>query len=97
MIIILLDLIYNFNLGEIAKIKKINFIGNKIFRDNTLRNIIISEEDKFWKFITRNKFLDTNRIKCRCFRLKIFIKIEVILMLKLNLQLQLLMMKINLN
>ena len=29
------DLIYNFDLGEIAKIKKINFIGDKIFRDNT--------------------------------------------------------------
>ena len=26
------DLIYDFNLGEIAKIKKINFIGNKIFK-----------------------------------------------------------------
>ena len=36
------DLIYNFNLGEIAKIKKINFILDKIFRDNTVRNIIIS-------------------------------------------------------
>ena len=52
------DLEYNFNLGEIAKIKNIKFIGNKVFKDNTLRNIIISEEAKFWKFITRNKFLD---------------------------------------
>jgi len=49
------DLVYDFELGEIAKIKKINFIGNKIFRDNTLRNIVISEENKFWKFITQNK------------------------------------------
>ena len=57
------DLIYNFELGEIAKIKKIKFIGNKIFKDSTLRNIVISEEAKFWKFITRNKFLDINRIK----------------------------------
>ena len=46
-----------FNVGEIAKIKKISFIGNKIFRDNTLRNVIISEESKFWKFLTRKKFL----------------------------------------
>ena len=37
------DLIYDFELGEIAKIKKINFIGNKVFRDNTLRNVIVSE------------------------------------------------------
>ena len=64
-----IDLEYNFNLGEIAKIKKIKFIGNKIFKDKTLRNIIISEEAKFWKFITRNKFLDTNRINADVQRL----------------------------
>ena len=57
------NLIYNFNLGEIAKIKKISFIGNKIFKDSKLRNVIVSEESKFWKFLTRNKFLDGNRIK----------------------------------
>ena len=65
-----IDLIYDFDLGEIAKIKKINFIGNKVFRDSTLRNIIISEETKFWKFITRNKFLDSNRIDSDIIRLK---------------------------
>ena len=63
------DLQYKFNLGEIAKIKKIKFIGNKIFNDNTLRNIIISEEAKFWKFITRNKFLDSSRISADIKRL----------------------------
>ena len=65
-----IDLIYDFDLGEIAKTKKINFIGNKVFRDSTLRNIIISEEAKFWKFITRNKFLDSNRIDADIVRLK---------------------------
>ena len=56
------DIIYNFELGKIAKIKKIKFIGDKIYKDSTLRNIIVSEETKFWKFITRNKFLDQARI-----------------------------------
>ena len=65
-----IDLIYDFDLGEIAKTKKINFIGNKVFRDSTLRNIIISEEAKFWKFLTRNKFLDSNRIDADIVRLK---------------------------
>ncbi len=68
------NLVFDFNLGDIAKIKKINFIGNKVFRDNTLRNIIISEETKFWKFITRNKFLDANRINADIFRLNNFYK-----------------------
>tara|TARA_B100000989_G_scaffold257586_1_gene207217 strand:+ start:8194 stop:10443 length:2250 start_codon:yes stop_codon:yes gene_type:complete len=68
------DLIYNFQLGEIAKIKKIKFIGNKIFKDSTLRNIVVSEEAKFWKFITRNKFLDINRINLDVLRLEKFYK-----------------------
>ncbi len=68
------DLKYNFNLGEIAKIKKINFIGNKIYSDTILRNIILSEESKFWKFITRNKFLDANRINSDVNRLNNFYK-----------------------
>ena len=57
------DLSYNFNLGKRAIIKKINFQGNKIFRDSKLRNIIISEEGRFWKIITSNKYLDEAKIK----------------------------------
>ena len=51
------DILYNFNLGNRAIIKKINFQGDKIFRDSKLRNVIKSEEGKFWKFITSNKYL----------------------------------------
>jgi outer membrane protein insertion porin family len=58
-----IDITYNINLGERAKIKKIDFIGNKVFKNNKLRKIIISEESKPWKFITRNKFIDENRIQ----------------------------------
>ena len=56
------DLIYNFNLGERAIIKKINFQGKKIFKDSKLRNIIKSEEGKFWKFLTPDKYLDERKI-----------------------------------
>ena len=57
------DLLYDFDLGNRAIIKKINFQGNKIFRDTKLRNVIKSEEGKFWKFITSNKYLDETKIK----------------------------------
>ena len=56
------DILYNFNLGNRAIIKKINFQGNKIFRDSKLRNVIKSEEGKFWKFITSNKYLNERNI-----------------------------------
>ena len=55
------NLIYNVELGERAKIKKIKFIGDKKYKNRKLFRIIASEENKFWKFLTKNKFLD---IKC---------------------------------
>ena len=57
------DIIYNFILGERAIIKKINFQGDKVFSDSKLRNIIRSEEGRFWKFLTSNKYLDELKIK----------------------------------
>ena len=58
-----IDLIININLGEKASIGKIEFIGDKKFKDRTLRNVIISEENKFWKFISKNKFINQNLIE----------------------------------
>ncbi len=56
------NLIYNFNLGKRAKISEIIFTGNKIFNSRKLRKIILSEETRPWKFITKNKYLNPNRI-----------------------------------
>ena len=57
------DIIYNINLGNRALIKKVIFQGDKKFKDTKLRNVIRSEEGKFWKFITSNKYLDERKIK----------------------------------
>ncbi len=51
------NLNYNISLGNKAKIKKISFIGDKIFKDSLLKSLIVSEEYKFWKFITGKKYL----------------------------------------
>ena len=56
-------LTYDVSLGEKAKIKKITFIGDKIFKDSKLKNVIISEEYKFWKFISGKKFLNQDLIE----------------------------------
>ena len=53
-----INLTYNISLGEKAKIKKISFIGNKIFKDRKLLNIILSEEYKSWKFLSGKKYLN---------------------------------------
>ena len=46
-----LDLLIEINKGQESRIKSISFIGDKKIRDGRLRNIIASEEDKFWKII----------------------------------------------
>ena len=53
-----INLTYDIELGEKAKIQKISFIGDKVFKDRKLRGVIISEEYKFWKFISGKKFLN---------------------------------------
>jgi len=57
-----IDLFYKINLGKKAKISKISFIGDKKFKDTKLRSIILSEEYKFWKFISGKKFLNEDLI-----------------------------------
>ena len=57
-----IDLIYQIETGEKSRIKKITFLGDKIYKDKKLRNIIISEEYKFWKFISGKKFLNESLI-----------------------------------
>ena len=57
-----IDLNFDIDLGDRAHIKKIKFIGDKKIKDRTLKNVIITEENKFWKFISSKKYLDKNRI-----------------------------------
>ena len=57
-----IDLIYNIKLGEKALIKNIVFTGEKYYKDKKLKNIIVSEESKFWKFISNKKYLNPNQI-----------------------------------
>ena len=55
-----IEITYKIDMGEKAKIKKISFIGDKIYKDKKLKRTIISEEYKFWKFISGKKFLNEN-------------------------------------
>jgi len=56
------DVTIQIDLGNKAKIKKISFLGNKIFKDKKLKSVIVSEEYKFWKFISGKKYLNENVI-----------------------------------
>ena len=57
-----INLIYDIELGKKARISRIEFLGNKIFKNRKLRNLIVSEEDKFWKFISKKRYLNKEQI-----------------------------------
>ena len=56
------NIYYEIDRGNKATISKINFIGDKKFKDRKLNSIITSEEDKFFKFISNKKYLDVERV-----------------------------------
>ena len=57
------NLIYTIDKKEKAKISKIYFLGDKKIRDKRLRDVITSQETAFWKFISRNVYLNKKRIE----------------------------------
>ena len=57
-----IDLIFKVERGKITKIRKISFTGDKKLKDKRLRDIIASQEDKFWKFISRNTRFSENLV-----------------------------------
>ena len=58
----LVKIYHKINLGKKAKIKKISFIGNTIYKNSKLKGLIVSEEYKFWKFISGRKYLNERTI-----------------------------------
>ena len=56
------DLVFELNLGKKAFIEEIEFIGDKYYKERVLRNIIASEEKRFWKFLTKKKYINTELV-----------------------------------
>ena len=69
-------IIYDINLGSKAKIDQIQFLGEKKIKDRKLKNIITSEESKFWKFLSQSVYLNYDRIELDKRLLKNFYKNE---------------------
>ena len=59
----MIDLVFEIDLGKKAFIGEIVFLGDKKFKSRKLRNVIVSEEDRFWKFISQKRFINKERIE----------------------------------
>ena len=57
------DLLIDISKGNKSKISSVNFIGNNKVRSKRLKEIVASEEDKFWKVLTNNTNFSENLIK----------------------------------
>ena len=57
-----IQLLFDLNLGDKTKIKKIIFLGNKNIKDKVLKELIASEEHRFWKFLSQNVYLNPEQI-----------------------------------
>lgn len=57
-----IDLVFEIKPGNITRISNISFLGDKKISDKRLRDIIASEEHKFWKVISRNTKFSTQLI-----------------------------------
>jgi outer membrane protein insertion porin family len=56
------DLLITIQRGDKTKISSITFTGDKKIRNKRLMDITASEEDKFWKFISRNTNFTQNLV-----------------------------------
>jgi len=60
----IINLIYSIEKGARNKISKVYFIGDKgKARNKRLRDVITSEESRFWKVLSRNIYLNPDRIE----------------------------------
>ena len=58
-----INLIYDIDRGKKIYISKIEFNGDKKIKEKRLRDVIVSEEHKFWKFLSKNTFLSLSNVE----------------------------------
>lgn len=56
------NLVFVINEGTSTKIERINFIGNSVFSDGTLRSQISTSESAWWKFFSTTDNYDPDRL-----------------------------------
>ncbi len=56
------DLIFEIDEGPTTSVRSINFLGNKAFDDDRLRQEIFTTEARWWRFVTSNDNYDPDRV-----------------------------------
>lgn len=57
------DLIFEINEGPKTGVLRVNFLGNKEFSDNDLRDVVVTEQTTWYKFFSSNANYDPDRLE----------------------------------
>ena len=57
------DLIFKINEGAKSGVLRVNFLGNKAFSDNDLRDVVVTEQSHWYKFFSSNANFDPDRLE----------------------------------
>lgn len=57
------DLIFKIDEGAKSGVLRVNFIGNKAFSDNDLRDVVVTEQSHWYKFFSSNANYDPDRLE----------------------------------
>ena len=57
-----IDLVYEISEGPVTGIRAINFIGNNVFSDSELKDVISTQESNWWNFFVTGDSYDPDRL-----------------------------------
>ena len=57
------DLVFEVTEGPKTGIQRINFLGNKVFTDAALRDVVVTKESRWYRFFSSNDNYDPDRIE----------------------------------
>ena len=56
------NLVFEINEGEVTEVRRIDFVGNKVFSDGDLRDEVITQEYAFYRFLSTTDTYDPDRL-----------------------------------
>src|SRR5262245_54536897 len=56
------DLVFEIHEGDVTEVRRIDFVGNKVFSDGDLRSEILTQESAWYRFLSSNDTYDPDRL-----------------------------------
>lgn len=57
------DLVFEIDEGQLTGVQQINFINNNVFSDGDLKEIMLTKESRWWRFLSSSDTYDPDRLR----------------------------------